>query len=132
MTDTAVISNHYIILEIMHKDNIYKKNPEIDIGVQPEEQKSKAAKPLERSYLYQQWMEEVSDKQKGDPGMRSTNLRLHTPLNYCPFPFIFLSLLSHIATVSTSLVLGLKTCDPKSWDHLCVSSLSLLDRFHLV
>ena len=31
------------------------KNPETDIGVQPENQKSKAAKPLEKSYLYQGW-----------------------------------------------------------------------------
>ena len=29
------------------------KNPETDIGVQPEDQKSKAAKPLESSYLYE-------------------------------------------------------------------------------
>ena len=31
------------------------KNPETEIGVQPENQKSKAAEPLEKSYLYQGW-----------------------------------------------------------------------------
>ena len=31
------------------------KNPETDIGVQTENQKSKIAKPLEKSYLYQGW-----------------------------------------------------------------------------
>lgn len=35
------------------------KNPEIDIGLQIKDQKSKAVKQLERSYLYQ-----LSDKQK--------------------------------------------------------------------
>ena len=29
------------------------KSPETDIGVQPKDQKSKAAKPLESSYLYE-------------------------------------------------------------------------------
>ena len=29
------------------------ENPETDIGVQPEDQKSKATKPLESSYLYE-------------------------------------------------------------------------------
>ena len=38
------------------------KNPETDIGVQPEDHKSKAAKPLESSYLYL-----GSDKQRGSP-----------------------------------------------------------------
>ena len=32
------------------------KNSERGIGVQPENQKSKAAKPLEKSYLYQGWV----------------------------------------------------------------------------
>ena len=38
---------------------------------------------------------------------------------------IFLSPPSHITPASTSLVLGLKSCDPKCWDHLCVSSVPL-------
>ena len=32
------------------------KNPEAGIGVQPKKQKSKAAKPLEKTYLYQGWV----------------------------------------------------------------------------
>ena len=32
------------------------KNPETEIGVQPENQKSKATKPLAKSYLYQGWV----------------------------------------------------------------------------
>ena len=31
------------------------KNPETEIGVQPENQKSKATKPLGKSYLFQDW-----------------------------------------------------------------------------
>ena len=43
------------------------KNTETDIEFQDEDQKSKAAKPLESSYLYQ-----GSDKQRGDPVLRVT------------------------------------------------------------
>ena len=32
------------------------KNPETEIGLQPEGLKSKAAKPLKKSYLYQGWL----------------------------------------------------------------------------
>ena len=32
------------------------KNPETEIGLQPENQRSKAAKPLEKTYLYQGWV----------------------------------------------------------------------------
>ena len=56
--------------------------------------------------------------------MLSTNLRLHTPLSSCLFPFIFLSPPGHIISISTSSVLGLKACDPTCWDHLRVSSVS--------
>ena len=36
--------------------SMINKNPETEIGVQPKNQKSKAAKPLEKSYLYQGWV----------------------------------------------------------------------------
>lgn len=35
--------------------SISNQNPETDIGVQTENQKSKAAKPLEKSFIYQDW-----------------------------------------------------------------------------
>ena len=82
------------------------KNPEIDIGVQPEDQKNKAAKPLESSYLYQ-----GSDKQRGDPVLSVTAdcSALHqsspTPVSSC---LIVLSPPSHATPAPTSLVLGLR------------------------
>ena len=39
---------------------------------------------------------------------------------------------SQLLSVSTSLVLGLKACDPNCRNHLCGSSVSLLDGFSLV
>ena len=77
------------------------KNPETDIGVQLEDQKSKAAKPLESSYLYEIFR--LKERE----------------------------FLSH-PTLYSSLVLGLKVCDPKCWDHLCVSSVSLLEWINFV
>ena len=41
---------------LTHQGNPNNKNPETETGIQSENQKSKAAKPLEKSYLCQGWV----------------------------------------------------------------------------
>ena len=91
------------------KCSMNNKNPETDIGVQTEDQKRKAAKPIERSYLC-----------KICPRLRQTKgwscNALHQPQT--PHSTEFLSLPLYIpfsahpyASVSTSLALRLGLCD---------------------
>ena len=89
------------------------KNPETDIGVQAEDQKSKAAKSLESSYLCQSSKEWSCPRCDCRLQCSPPSLRLQLTLIIIYLCLLLLSVSSHTTPVITSLVLGFKMCD--SW-----------------
>ena len=83
------------------------KNPESDIGVQPKNQKSKAVKPLEKSYLYQGWVIKAKH--------RRVSL-CHSPscpgTRFCRSGYLWTH---RDLPASASWVLGSKVCTATSW-----------------
>ena len=98
------------------------KNTETDIGVQAEDQKSKAVKPLEILPLPR--LRQTKGQSCNAPySTKFLSLPLYIPL----FAQSYQSCL-YLPSAGTKL----KTCDPSTWDHLCVSCFPFLDRFNLV
>ena len=65
MSTKSTLSLWVVLVMVSCSTN--NKNPETDIGVQAEDQKSKTAKPLEKSYLYQGWATEDSSELLSTP-----------------------------------------------------------------